>query len=87
MRTSGVPQEVRSLGDHVLKVGQGELVVSIEVGLLDGFVAHQRDLVCRQLPFGQLVQGLLQVLLTDEVVPVKVWTTTRNDQHVDQEKP
>lgn len=69
-----VPQKVRSLGDHVLKVGERELVVSVEVGLLDGFVTHQRDLLGRQLPFGQLVQGLLQVLLTDEVVPVKVWT-------------
>lgn len=75
MTTNGIPQEVRGLGDHVLKVSKGELAVSVKVSLLNGFVTHKRDLIGRQLPFGQLIQGLLQVLLTDEVVPVEVWNT------------
>lgn len=47
-------------------------MVSVQVGLLDGFIAHQDDLLWGQLAFGQLVQSLLQVLLTDKVVPVEV---------------
>ena len=67
-----VPQEVGSFGDHVLEVGEGELSVSVEVGLLDGFITYQPDLLGRQLSFGQFVQSLLQIVLTDEVVPVIV---------------
>lgn len=72
-----IPQKVRSLRDHVLKVGEGEFVVSVEVGLLDGFITDQSDLLWSQFSFCQLVQSLLQVLLTDEVVPVEIWTRTR----------
>jgi hypothetical protein len=71
-----VPQEIRSFGDHVLKVSKGELAVPVKVRLLDGLVTDQGDLLRGQLPFGQLVNGLLQVLLTDEVVPVEIWATT-----------
>lgn len=55
MKLSVLPQKVGSLGDHVLKVGEGELGVSVEVGLLDGFITHQRDLLWSQLSFGQFV--------------------------------
>ena len=72
-----VPQEVRSFGDHVLEVSEGELSVPVEVGLLDCFITHQPDLLGCQLSFGQFVQSLLQIILTDEVVPVKVCNTAR----------
>lgn len=70
-----VPDEVRSFRDHVLKVGEGQLVVSVQVGLLHGLVTHQHHLLRRQVSFGQLVEGFLQVFLTDEAVPVIVWAT------------
>lgn len=71
------PQEVGSFGDHVLEVSEGQLAVSVQVSLLDGFVTHQANLVRCQFPFGQQVEGLPQVLLADKIVPVEIWTRTR----------
>lgn len=65
------PEEVRGLGDHVLKC-EAQLAVTVEVGLFDDLVTHQHHLVPVQLRLGEPGEGQLQVLLADEVVCVEV---------------
>lgn len=92
-----VTEEVWSFGDHVFEVCEGEFVVSVEIGLLHDLLTDQRHLLRAQLPFGQLHHRLMQVLLTDEVIPVIIVDLesvdglelsgrglTQNGKHVDE---
>lgn len=72
MFTAGLPEEVRSSNNHVLKIFEWQTAIIVQVGLIDHLLAHHPHLVFCQLVTSQLVQRLLQVWLADEVIVVEI---------------
>ena len=72
-----VPEELGCSDDDMLEVLQREAAVVVHVGLVHHLLTHHPHLVLCQLVARQLVQGLHQVQLADEVVVVEILIQAR----------
>ena len=75
-----VPEELGCSDDHVLEVLQRQASVVVHVGLVHHLLTHHPHLVLRQLVARQLVQGLHQVQLADEVIVVEILMQVRKEK-------